>query len=116
MKTFKYIIPILVAVLFIFLFYNGNRLFSKISELKGQNEILKKNNQAIFKEIKEMEDSIANNNKKINTLNNKDIILNKEYEVIQNEINNITENYEKASTYSINYTSDSIRWYFSNLK
>lgn len=117
-KEYKsWIIISVITVSFLFsLFYNGNRISSKIAELKGQNDILKKNNELLFNKIQSIQDSIESTNENIQELNKIENQLSQQYEQIKNNINSLKSDYEKANDFAANYDADSIRWYFSNIK
>lgn len=97
------------------LFYRGDRLKGKIAEMQGQNKELKKQNDLLQSQIKQLNLTIDSTNKKLVVLYEQDNQLHTEYEEAQKNITNLSIQYEKASTYSHNYNADSVRVYFSNL-
>lgn len=110
------ITAILVLALTLFMTNNNTKLQSKISVLRGQNEILETQNRSLEKNLKALVDSIAKIDKSIQDLKGKEAKLAKENVELENNIKKLNKKYEKAINHSANYNADSIRGYFSNFQ
>lgn len=101
-----------------FLAFNSNnaRLNAKISELQGQNTILKEHNDSLSKQRVAMIDSIERYEIEIEQLMEIENLILKEKDELENKIKKIKPKYEKANNHAANYTTDSISRYFSDLK
>ena len=112
-----YLIIAALSAVFLWAFtYNGNRLKLKIAELEGMNKILERANDTLIKQRKVLFDSISMMEFTIKELYSVDDSLFRADSVKKNELLIFNKRYEKAAHHSNNYTIDSIRRYFSNIK
>ena len=95
---------------------NNSRLNAKIAELEGQNKILKENNDSLAKDRVAILDSINRYEIEVEHLMDLENIILKDRDELENKIKNIKPKYEKANNHAVNYTTDSISRYFSDLK
>jgi hypothetical protein len=114
------LLVILCALIFLLfsLIYNARMKYldKKISKYeteeaihKAQMDSMKKQNAILLKGIYERDEKIKNHMAI-------DSVLDAQISVLNNVIYNIQSKYEKAYYYANHFGSDSIRWYFSNLK
>lgn len=87
------ITAILVLALTLFMTNNNTKLQSKISVLRGQNEILETQNRSLEKNLKALVDSIAKIDKSIQDLKGKEAKLAKENVELENNIKKLNKKY-----------------------
>ena len=109
------IIAIIVTSFYGQLFYNSNKLKEKIAVIEAQNEILEKNNLELRNQRIALEQNIIASEQKMSDLYESEAKLNSQVNKLENKINTLKSKYEKADNYASNFTTDSIRLYFSNL-
>jgi uncharacterized protein YdcH (DUF465 family) len=111
---------ILAALLFIlfYIIYDArmNYLDRKIKVNETQTAIYKAEIDSMKKEKAALLKDISDRDEKMKNQMVIDSMLDGQISVLNNVIFNIQSKYEKAYTYANHYGSDSIRWYFSNLK
>ena len=95
---------------------NNSRLNAKIADLEGQNKILKESNDSLAKDRIAILDSIDRYEIEIEQLIELESIILKQKDELENKIKNIKPKYEKANNHAVNYTTDSISRYFSDIK
>jgi hypothetical protein len=95
---------------------NNSRLKAKIADLEGQNKILKENNDSLAKDRVAILDSIDRYEIEVEHLMELEEMILKDRDELENKIKNIKPKYEKANNHAVNYTTDSISRYFSDLK
>jgi chromosome segregation ATPase len=95
---------------------NNSRLNAKIADLEGQNKILKESNDSLAKDRVAILDSIDRYEIEIEQLLELETMILNQKDELENKIKNIKPKYEKANNHAVNYTTDSISRYFSELK
>jgi len=95
---------------------NNSRLNAKIADLEGQNKILKESNDSLAKDRVAILDSIDRYEIEIEQLLELETMILNQKDELENKIKNIKPKYEKANNHAVNYTTDSISRYFSDIK
>lgn len=95
---------------------NNSRLNAKIADLEGQNKILKESNDSLAKDRIAILDSIDRYEIEIEQLLELETMILNQKDELENKIKNIKPKYEKANNHAVNYTTDSISRYFSDIK
>lgn len=109
------LIGIIITSFYGQLFYNSNKLKEKIAVIEAQNEILEKSNLELKEQRVALEQNIKASEDKISQLYQAEANLYTQVYKLESKINNLKSKYEKADNYANDFTSDSIRVYFSNL-
>lgn len=100
----------------LFLFSNNTRLKSRIAKLQGEITVLKSQNDSLAKQRVAYYQSLATYEEAINNLETiKDALVDEKHK-LEKRIKDLNSKYEKAKTHAANYTTDSIRSYFSNFE
>ena len=95
---------------------NNTRLKAKIAEIEGQNKILTEKNDSLITDRLAIMERIERYEIDIEQLMEVENMILKERDELENKIKNIKPKYEKANNHAVNYTTDSISRYFSDLK
>lgn len=95
---------------------NNTRLKAKIAEIEGQNKILTEKNDSLITDRLAIMERIERYEIDIEQLMEVENVILKERDELENKIKNIKPKYEKANNHAVNYTTDSISRYFSDLK
>lgn len=112
----KYQSPIvlILAIIMGILFAKTNtRLQAKASVLEYKSQLLEDKNKGLEKQRDSLYASLKEIQIKIGELTKRDEILSKQNQAKSKEIEKIKIKYEATNKYSANYTSDSLRSYFS---
>lgn len=104
------------VILSVFLFSNNTRLEKRIAAKEAEAAILKKNNQELENQRKNLYDSIHIYFSTVQKLNSVQEQLLQQKGQLEKKIKTINKKYEKAKTHANNFTTDSIRSYFSNFE
>ena len=118
LSNWKSILPVVVVSIVFALFFTSNntRLKGKISELQGANKILKQLNDSLSKQRGELQAKLATYDGQIAILTKKDDSLSKQVSTLKDKLTKTNKKYEKANNHAVNYTTDSIRRYFSDFE
>lgn len=111
---YKSILVLALAILMGVLFAKTNtRLQAKASLLEYKSQLLEDKNKELEKQRDSLYASLKEIQIKIAELTKRDEILSKQNQAKSKEIEKIKIKYEATNNYSVNYTSDSLRSYFS---
>jgi peptidoglycan hydrolase CwlO-like protein len=118
LSNWKSILPVVAVSIVFALFFTSNntRLKGKISELQGANKVLKQLNDSLAKQRGDLEAQLAAFDTQIAVLTQKDDSLSKQVSALKDKLTKTNKKYEKANTHANNYTTDSIRSYFSDFE
>jgi hypothetical protein len=102
------------VILSLFLFSNNTRLQKRIATKEAEAAILKRQNQELENQRQQLQDSIHIYLSTVQKLNSVQEQLIQQKGQLEKKIKTINSKYEKAKTHANNFTTDSIRRYFSN--
>jgi len=116
-SAFPKILGFLIILLLVgfYFFYNLQvSSSSKIATLLEKNEQLMNYNKRLDSSIYENQLLIVQKSNEIAGLTDRDLGLQKEVKTLENKINNLKSNYEKANNHADNFSSDQISRYFTD--
>ena len=116
-SAFPKILGFLIILLLVgfYFFYNLQvSSSSKIATLLEKNEQLMNYNKRLDSSIYENQLLILQKSNEIAGLTDRDLGLQKEVKTLENKINNLKSNYEKANNHADNFSSDQISRYFTD--
>jgi predicted nuclease with TOPRIM domain len=108
----------LPSIIIISLFYvlkpNYGEINKQLKELKEENKILKKKNDSIFVNIKQLDKLKEEADQKIAILENEESRQAEQLKSVNSKLTQLKHKYEKASNHSSNFSSDDVKRYFSD--
>ncbi len=116
-SAFPKILGFLIILLLVgfYFFYNLQvSSSSKIATLLGKNEQLMNDNKRLDSSIYENQLLIVQKSNEIAGLTDRDLGLQKNVKTLENKINNLKSNYEKANNHADNFSSDQLSRYFTD--
>jgi hypothetical protein len=116
-SAFPKILGFLIILLLVgfYFFYNLQvSSSSKIATLLEKNEQLMNYNKRLDSSIYENQLLIVQKSNEIAGLTDRDLGLQKEVKTLENKINNLKSNYEKANNHADNFSSDQLSRYFTD--
>jgi predicted nuclease with TOPRIM domain len=106
----------LVATLGILFASQNTKLQQKISVLEAKNQALEDSNKVLKSQREALLDSIHLVELQISSLEELEHDLSVKNDQLESKIKNLKSKYESANNHSVNYTTDSIKRYFSDFK
>jgi chromosome segregation ATPase len=93
---------------------NNGEINKQLKELKEENNILKKKNDSIFVNIKQLDKLKEEADQKIALLENEEARQAEQLKSVNSKLTQLKRKYEKASNHSANFSSDDVKRYFSD--
>ncbi len=106
----------LIVTLGVLFASQNTRLQQKISVLEAKNQALEDSNKVLKSEREALLDSIHQVELQISALEELEHDLNLKNDQLEVKLKKLKSKYESANNHSANYTTDSIRGYFSDFK
>jgi len=116
-SAFPKILGFLIILLLVgfYFFYNLQvSSSSKIATLLEKNQQLMNDNKRLDSSIYENQLLIVQKSNEIAGLTDRDLGLQKNVKTLENKINNLKSNYEKANNHADNFSSDQLSRYFTD--
>jgi hypothetical protein len=116
-SAFPKILGFLIILLLVgfYFFYNLQVSSSfKIATLLEKNQQLMNDNKRLDSSIYENQLLIVQKSNEIAGLTDRDLGLQKDVKTLENKINNLKSNYEKANNHADNFSSDQLSRYFTD--
>jgi predicted RND superfamily exporter protein len=116
-SAFPKILGFLIILLLVgfYFFYNLQvSSSSKIATLLEKNQQLMNDNKRLDSSIYENQLLIVQKSNEIAGLTDRDLGLQKDVKTLENKINNLKSNYEKANNHADNFSSDQLSRYFTD--
>jgi chromosome segregation ATPase len=108
------VLPSIILISCWYILVPGGRIKEEIKVLNQKNDSLRKQNSILNENIVANEKLLKSSDEKIVELKKEDENLKSKVKILNNNISNLKQNYEKANSHSNNFSTIDIERYFSD--